>query len=198
MRKALVLAVVLAGGAMVPVVGQDKPAAALQAAPTTSGRPVPLKVQLTISRFLGEKKLSSIPYVLGVLSNSQKTSLRMGIQVPVTQTVFGAKSEGGQATVPQSSYTYRDLGTNIDCQAQPAGDGYYSLTITAEDSSIHLDPSAESPEAKSIRRDVPAFRSFRASFATILRDGQTMQYVSATDPFSGESMRIDVMLTLAK
>jgi type II secretory pathway component GspD/PulD (secretin) len=136
--------------------------------------------------------------VLGVLSNSQKTSIRMGIQVPVTTTVFGSKSDGGQATTPQISYSYRDLGTNIDCQAQPAGDGYYSLSITTEDSSIHLDPSADSAESKSIRRDIPAFRSFRASFATVLRDGQSMQYVSATDPLSGESMRIDVMLTLAK
>jgi hypothetical protein len=32
----------------------------------------------------------------------------------------------------------------------------------------------------------------------VLRDGQTMQYASATDPISGEVMRIDVMLTMAK
>jgi hypothetical protein len=198
MKKALVLGVVLASGALMPAAAQDKPAAAPPPSASAMTRPIPLKVQLTISRYQGEKKLSSIPYVLGVLSNSQKTSIRMGIQVPVTQTVFAAKSAGGVADVPQSSYTYRDLGTNIDCQAQPAGDGFYSLTITTEDSSIHLDPSADSAEAKSIRRDIPAFRSFRASFATILRDGQSMQYVSATDPLSGESMRIDVMLTLAK
>ena len=47
-------------------------------------------------------------------------------------------------------------------------------------------------------RDVPAFRSFRASFAMVLHDGQSMQYASATDPISGEMMQIDVMLTLAK
>jgi hypothetical protein len=195
-KKALVLGLVLASGALMPAAAQDKPAAAPQPSASASTRPVPLKVQLTISRYMGEKKLSSIPYVLGVLSNSQKTSIRMGIQVPVTQTVFTKSATGVDG--PQSSYTYRDLGTNIDCQAQPAGDGFYSLTITTEDSSIHLDPSPDSVEAKSIRRDIPAFRSFRASFATILRDGQSMQYVSATDPLSGESMRIDVMLTLAK
>jgi hypothetical protein len=32
----------------------------------------------------------------------------------------------------------------------------------------------------------------------ILRDGQTMQYASATDPVSGEVMKIDVTLSLAK
>ncbi len=32
----------------------------------------------------------------------------------------------------------------------------------------------------------------------VLRDGQSMQYASATDPISGEVMRIDVTLSLAK
>ena len=47
-------------------------------------------------------------------------------------------------------------------------------------------------------RDVPAFRSFRSSFAMLLQDGQSMQYASATDPISGEVMKIDVMVSLAK
>ena len=63
---------------------------------------------------------------------------------------------------------------------------------------IHLERSAQSVEQKNIARDIPSFRSFRASFAMVLRDGQTMQYASATDPISGEVMRIDVMLSLAK
>ena len=51
---------------------------------------------------------------------------------------------------------------------------------------------------KQFLRDVPVFRSFRSSFAMVLRDGQSMQYASATDPISGEVMRIDVTLSLAK
>jgi hypothetical protein len=147
---------------------------------------------------MGEKKTSSVPYMLGVLTNSQKTSLRMGVQVPVVATVFGAKSEGGAASIPQSSYTYRDVGTNIDCQAQDVGSGMFNLVITVEDSTVQLDRSPDSSDEKKIRGDIPSFRSFRASFAILLRDGQTMQYASATDPLSGEVMRIDVALSLAK
>jgi len=204
MKKELVLALVLAGSALLPVMAQDnsqeqKPTASTQTvSPTGGGRQVPLKVQLTLSRFLGEKKISSSPYTLGVLTNAQKTSLRMGVQVPVTTTVFGAKSEGGFANIPQTSYTYKDVGTNIDCQAQDVGNGVFNLVITVEGSSINFDRSPDSADDKKLARDVPAFRSFRASFAMILHDGQTMQYASATDPISGEVMRIDVMLTLAK
>ena len=209
MRKELVLALTVVGGALVPVVAQDKPPAQVpvpvlmpspsgQPAPSGAARQIPLKVQLTLSRYQGEKKISSTPYVLGVLTNAQKTSLRMGVQVPIIQTVFGAKDAGG--SIPQSSYTYKDVGTNIDCQAQDVGNGLFNLTITVEDSTIQLD-RPESPQQKDEKRmlaDVPAFRSFRASFAMVLRDGQTMQYASATDPISGEVVRVDVNLTMAK
>ena len=160
----------------------------------TTARPAtPLKVQLTLTRFVGEKKIASVPYMLGVLTQSQKTSLRMGVQVPVVVTVFGQKGDG---TVPQSSYNYRDVGTNIDCQATDLGNGLFNLSITVEDSAIQMDRAE--PGDKTPLRDVPAFRSFRASFAMVLRDGQTMQYASATDPVSGEVMKIDVSLSLAK
>ena len=179
---------------------QDKPPVPTptpQPTPSSAARQVPLKVQLTLSRFMGEKKISSTPYMLGVLSNAQKTSLRMGVQVPVATTVFGPKTDG-VASIPQSSYSYRDVGTNIDCQAQDVGNGLFSLVMLIEDSSIQLDKSPDSADEKKIMRDVPAFRSFRASFSMVLRDGQTMQYASATDPISGEVMRIDVTLALAK
>jgi hypothetical protein len=202
MEKQLVLALALAASTMITVVAQDKPPQApppaAQPAPSTVGRQVPLKVQLTLSRFVGEKKLSSTPYMLGVLTNAQKTSLRMGVQVPVNTTVYAAKSDGGPANIPQNSYSYRDVGTNVDCEAQDVGGGLFKLVLTIEDSAIHLDRAPDSPQERQMARDVPAFRSFRSSFSTILHDGQSMQYASATDPISGEIMKIDVLLTLAK
>ena len=201
MRKVFGLAMAIAVVAMMPTAAQDKPQPAppqAQASPSGGGRQVPLKVQLTLSKFMGDKKISSVPYMMGVLTNAQKTSLRMGVQVPVIQTVFSAKGDGTAGTVPQSSYTYRDVGTNIDCQASDVGNGLFNLVFTIDDSTIHSDASGEPADQKKIMRDVPAFRSFRASFAMLLRDGQSMQYASATDPISGEVMKIDVMVSLAK
>lgn len=206
MTKEVILALTIAAGAVMPLGAHDKPQPAQPSAPPATAAPssssgarhIPLKVQLTLTRFEGDKKLSSVPYMLGVLTNAQKTNLRMGVQVPVVQTVFGAKSEGGTGSVPQSSYTYRSVGTDIDCQAQDLGNGLFNLVITVDDSTIYLDRSREAEQANKTLRDVPAFRSFRASFAMVLRDGQTMQYASATDPVSGEVMKIDVTLSLAK
>ncbi len=196
MKRQLVT-MALAASALAPMAAQDQVEAPSQPAPKmmmpNSNNQVPLKVQFTLSRFKGEQKISSTPYMLGVLSNGQKTSLRVGTQVPVVMTTFGAKSV---ENTPVQSYSYRDVGTNIDCAAQSAGSGLFSLTVTVEDSSVHLDPSAK--DQKQFLRDVPVFRSFRSSFAMVLRDGQSMQYASATDPISGEVMRIDVTLSLAK
>ena len=63
--------------------------------------------------------------MLGVVSNGSKTSLRVGTQLPIASTVFGAGA--GQ---PSMSYNYRDMGTNIDCQAQDSAGGTYNLAIT--------------------------------------------------------------------
>jgi len=199
MRSEFVVALAIAATTMVPVAAQNKPQpGTAQPADSSAAAHVPLKVQLTLMRFKGDKKISSVPYMLGVLTNSQKTSLRMGVQVPVPVTMFTGKSEGGAAAVPQTSYNYRDVGTNIDCEAGNLGNGLFNLIIAVDDSTLFLDRSAESAEEKKIPRDIPAFRSFRVSFAILLRDGQTMQYAAATDPISGEVMRIEVSLSLAK
>ena len=198
--KRWLLTGVLAAFAVTSAVAQEaaKPLPAPQEKPAAApGLQVPLNVQLVLSRYQGDKKIASTPYMLGVLSNSQRTSLRVGTQVPVVTTVFGTKTEGGAASVPQQSYTYRDVGTNIDCGAQAQGSGQFALNVTVEDSSIQLDRS-QGADQKLALRDVPAFRSFRVTFSTVLRDGQSMQYASATDPVSGEVLRVDVTLTLAK
>ena len=89
-RKFVVaLALAIAAGGLMPIAAQDtsQPAAAAPAGQSAS-RQIPLRVRLTLTRSVGDKKTSSVPYMLGVLTNAQKTSLRMGVQVPVTQTVF--------------------------------------------------------------------------------------------------------------
>jgi hypothetical protein len=170
--------------------------------PTAQGRPqaaanqVPLKVQLVVSRFQGEKKVSSTPYTLAIVANdnASKTSLRMGVDVAVPQTVF---SGGGQNTsVPMTSYTYRSVGTNIDCIARSADGGGFKLDLTVADTSMFMtEKSAGNPSPTS---GMPAFRSFTSSFAVLLKDGQTAQHTAATDSVSGEVLRVDVTLTVLK
>jgi len=144
---------------------------------------VPLRVTVTISRLQGDKKISTMPYVLGVAANSVKTTLRMGVDVPVR----GAG--GGNAS-------YRTVGTTIDCEARSAWQpGVYRLFITAVDTSVQLDGNEATATSA---QGLPRFRTFNTSFVALLRDGQTSQYTSATDPITGEVMRVDVTLSTMK
>jgi type II secretory pathway component GspD/PulD (secretin) len=162
-----------------------------------SGQLVPLKVSLVLSRYQGEKKISSVPYVLWVTANNpERTSLRMGNQIPVTSTVFGGK-EGEK---PMSSYTYKDVGTNIDCTSSTAADGYFKLNLTVTDSSVYF-PDRTDPTLSTAATSVvgtAAFRSFNSSFFILIRDGQTVQYTSATDQVTGQVIKIDATVNVQK
>ena len=45
---------------------------------------------------------------------------------------------------------------------------------------------------------MPAFRNFTSNFSLLLKDGQTAQYASATDPVSGETLKVDVTINVLK
>ena len=152
-------------------------------------------VDVTLARYLGEKKLSSTPYTIAVVPDN-RSSLRMGGDVPVPSTTFAAaQKEGEKPTTPLVSYSYRTVGTNIDVQAQSIADGQYRISLTVEDSSIYP-PDIAPPTTKST--GAPAFRSFKSSNVIALRDGQTLDYTMATDRLTGEVYRVTVKLTVVR
>jgi hypothetical protein len=191
MTKRWILAAAFVAAAFTVIDAQEKTVPAPAPAPSQVRAQTGLRVQIVLARYQGEKKISNLPYVLGVVSNGTKTSLRVGTQLPIATTIINKES-------PVSSYSYRDLGTNIDCQAQDAAGGAYNLAITISDSSVQLESQEGSATKKATVSDVPAFRAFNATFSMLLRDGQTMQYASATDSVSGEVVKIDVTLNVLK
>jgi hypothetical protein len=177
---------VLAGAATVQA--QDPPA--LPARPTTT----PVKVTVTISRYLGEKKVSSLPYVLSLnipLGSLGQANLRMGSKVPISTTTTAPTRQGAGAD--ESAVSYTDVGTNIDCSAE-SSDGRYRVRISIEESSVYDDPATKGV----VRRDRPTFRSFRTMGSLMLRDGQSLQMSDTPDRTSGESVRVDVALAVVK
>jgi hypothetical protein len=155
---------------------------------------VPLKVQVVLSRYQGEKKLSSLPYTLSVNNDHMQSRLRMGSKVAV----LSAPKPAEDKNVPPGSFTYQDVGTNIDCFALSTDDGRFRIEITIQDTSVYSqgqpNPQGETPTLK----DIPTFRTFTSSQTLILRDGQTTQFTTATDRVSGEVTKVDVTLTVVK
>ena len=78
----------------------------------------------------------------------------------------------------------------------PWPDGFYKVNLTVTDSSVYFpDRDKDPPPTKTAP---PAFRSFTSTFGILLRDGQTGQYTSVTDPVSGEVLKIDATLNVLK
>jgi Flp pilus assembly secretin CpaC len=152
-----------------------------------------MMVEVTISRHSGDKRLSSTPYSLTVVPHN-RSSLRMGGEVPVPTTTFTPKDDTKQAN-PLTSFGYRPIGTNIDVSAGAHVDDKFILTIAIEESSIYAPEGA--PTATKTT-GMPAFRSFKSNNSMALRDGQSLEYVMATDRISGEVYRVNVKMTVVK
>lgn len=176
---------------MATVVGAQEPAAASPPVRQPPAREVakeqvPLKIQLVLSRYHGEKKLSSAPYVLWVTANDslRSTNLRVGVDAPVP-------AGSGQ-------FQYRNIGTSIDCTVVSAVDGKFKITLTVADTSVYSADRDNPGSIPSGGAPPPAIRSFTSLFSLLLRDGQTAQYTSATDQVSGEVLKIDATLNVLK
>ncbi len=171
--------------------------------------PTPLRVQVVFSKYQGEAKVGSLPYTITCNAGERSPAvLRMGIEVPVPVPIGPSKEN---ATVFQS-IQYKNVGTSIDCRAGvAAADGRFRLELNIEQSSIYSTVDDKGRRAGGASGDgraqnvnevggggVPMFRTFRATFVPLLRDGQTVQYTAATDPVSGEVVKIDVTVTVVK
>jgi hypothetical protein len=178
------------------------PSASAQAQPPAKVKQnIPLELQVVVSRYQGEKRISSLPYVLSLKSSevaigfrgpSQGASLRLGSRVPIRQQVVVPAQDGKPATTT-SSVTYENVGMNIDASASALEDGRFELTLTINESSIITDPG----DIKNTTGN-PVFRSYQSTNTLFIKDGQTTQFTAATDRVSAEIVRVEVKLTVIK
>ena len=144
----------------------------------------PLQVELVFSKHEGDELTARLPYTLMVsgAKEPRSTQLRIGIEVPVT--VDG-----------QGTQQYRNVGTNVDCAAYDLGDGSFRVELSIEQSSMYPAFTSESDRAEIGN---PLFRTFSSNSIVVLRDGESMELTSATDPVSGEVSKVSVSLEVLK
>jgi len=160
--------------------------------PLPAKESVLLKVQVVISRYQGEKKISSQPYTLSVGANGPRATMKMGTQVPV---LTGPAVSGPDGKPLPQSYNYRTVGATIECTARSLDDGRYRIELTLDDSSV----AAEDPGPQPFSKGIPQFRSFQISGATaVLRDGQSTQLTTAAEKVTGEIAKVDVTMNVVK
>jgi hypothetical protein len=172
---------------------QDKPA------PSPAEKPTPLRVQVVIARFQGEKKIASAPYTLAVTAasgNQELARLRIGTEVPISTPTSAPSADGKTPTTPPA-FQYRPVGTNIDCTVRRVDNSSFAVHLTIDQSSVVDDDQQKLQTSRAIP-NAPAFRSFRFTNSAVLSDGQTTQFTNAADALTGEVVRVDVTLNVVK
>jgi len=179
---------------------QAPPAPAPQAAPAPPTPPtppagfrpvvplIPLRVQVVISKYKDEKKISSVPYTLAVNANDSSgnrfSELSSAISVLIPMVTVNEKTTGP---------VYKDDGTTIRCRADSMDGGRFKVDLNVEDQSIYTDAKLPADGARG-----PWLQAFRSSQALILKDGQSTEYTTATEQVSGQVTRVSVTLTVVK
>jgi hypothetical protein len=149
----------------------------------------PVKVQIVISEFAGDKKISSVPYAIVSLADDKSwgtynSSVRTGVRIPV-------ETEG-----KDQKNTYLDVGVNIDCGVKTEEDGRYFLRLVLERSSLYPNKSAEGERL--VASSLPLISQFRINDYLILKDGQTSENLMSTDPLTGHTLRVSVTINVQK
>jgi hypothetical protein len=184
----------LVASIVAPVAAQDPPVPVptpAQNRPNAATSPdLPLQVQIVIARYLNDKRVSSLPFSLSMsTARGSKANVRMGGNVAVPTTVF--TPQGDAKTSPLTSYTFQNVGTNIDVYAVESPAGRIGLNVTISETTLKpADPGSQV--------NVPSTNNYQSSNTVFVKDGETAQFTAATDRISGEEVRIEVTAKVQK
>ncbi len=95
-----------------------------------------------------------------------KMSLKLGDRIPVVQTSYTPIATGGASVNPLSSYTYQDVGVNIDMTPRVTVDGDIILDLVLDNSSLGAPISVAG-------LSVPSFGQRNLTTRLRLRDGES-------------------------
>ena len=140
-----------------------------------------LSVPAAFVRFLAtdsQTKLIAKPQLRG--AEGVKLTLNLGDEIPLVQTVFGAPVAGGFASIPQSSFTYRNVGINLEMTPRVTYEGDIRLELSVESSSLGPSISVGGQDAPTIstRKVLTTLRLREGEsnlLAGLLRDDQRKQ-----------------------
>jgi hypothetical protein len=126
-------------------------------------------VPTAVIRFLeqdSETKVIAKPNLRG--SEGEKLSLKLGEETPVPSTTFYSPygGSGGVATAPLTSFTYKNIGVNLDLEPRVTFDGDIIMKLT-------LEISAKGPDQNVAGQNLPSFFTRKVETRIRLRDGES-------------------------
>jgi hypothetical protein len=162
---------------------------------TEPKKEITLRVQVVFDEFDGAKKVASLPYIFHVITddhygNIGRTSIRDGVQVPVASGKDGA-------------INYMTVGTNLDSSATTTTEnGAFKLSLSVERSWLFtpddMKPAMDINHATTGAGGNPFIQAFHSTFNLLIREGQTIEAASVTNPLNGRVLKVAVTINTEK
>lgn len=151
-----------------------------------SKTPTPVTLQVLLTRWQGDTKVASLPYTLTATTKGRRAWVRHGLQVPL-------KYEGKETP---GNVVYKSLGVSLDCTVDPPSAERFLVKCSIGLSSLYAPAGAGAKATTDVLP--PLLNNLDVDTSFVLRDGQTAQYASSVDPSTGEVLKAEVTLTVAK
>lgn len=190
MLAILAVLIVAFGAVALPAGSQEKSASSPEVK-----KMIPLKVLLVFEEFDGQNKVVSLPYSFYVNANDsdhRQVSIRSGLRVPVS---VGANSD-------KNTIQYQDVGASMDCSAETPEPGLFDLQLSVLRSWLFTPDenkgSANPSSAVLGAGGNPIIQQFSSFYTLVMRDGQTVEASTATNPINGRVMKVLVTMNVVK
>lgn len=161
---------------------------------------IPLKVLVVFEEYDGQKKIASLPYTFRVIANDKfgpHTSIRDGLRVPVS---LGNSS--GAASNTSTQFQYMDVGANMDCTADSAEEGAFKVDLNVQRTFLftpdELKPAMDLNKATIGAGGNPVIQTFNSHYDLLMRDAQTIEATSVTNPLNGRVLKVIVTINVEK
>ena len=141
---------------------------------------IPMKLQIVISKYEGDRKTSSLPYTALVTANGDRINLQANANVPYTSST--------------GVISYTNIGTTIDCTVT-TDSGRFKVALSLHDNSPIV---LKATPANAKLPDAAAYGNFNYTGSITMKEGETKQIISSSDRTTGEVVKVDVTLTLDK
>jgi hypothetical protein len=161
---------------------------------TDAKKEITLKVQVVFDEYDGAKKIASLPYIFHVITDDRysggRVSIRDGVQVPVASGKDGA-------------INYMTVGTNLDSSATSTTEsGAFKVYLSVERSWLltpdDMKPAMDINHATTGAGGNPFIQAFHSTFNLLIRDGQTVEAASVTNPLNGRVLKVVVTANAEK
>ena len=154
---------------------------------------VSLKLLVTFEEYDGQKKIASLPYTLRVVADGNQSSIRDGLRVPIST---------GSNTGSNTQFQYMDVGANIDSTAWASDDGAFKIRINVQRtflfSTDELKPAMDLNKAVIGAGGNPVIQTYNSALYLLMRDNQTIEATTATNPLNGRVLKVLVTLNVEK